>query len=169
MSKREFHEKAAHKPTIADQLTGVVKYNTTANVIDDFNRVWSVTTKHSGFILNGLNHKGHIPYWSSYKLNLPNLRLFDGSDYPEPIAERQTLQQVIEAVGDANEARFVDDAGIVWEAGSSDYTEGYQIENIYDNDWLPWVTCGVIWLPGFKLLRTREQSKAIKKEFSTNG
>jgi hypothetical protein len=168
-TKREFHRDAKHSPSIADILDGVIKYGEQKNVIDGFNRVWEVKTHHSGFILTGLNHNGFVPYWSSYKIGLPDLRLFDGSVYPECIPEEITLKSVIEQVPDPDGARFVDDAGIVWEAKFAEHTGGYEIANVYDNAWFPWCTCCVIGLPGFRLLRTKEQSQAIQKEFSING
>lgn len=168
MNKNEYHGNAQHTPTVADQLTGVVKYGTTANVIDDFNRVWSVETKHSGFILNGINHEGHIPYWSSYKLNLPNLRLFevvDPADLPDPIKESNTVQEVIDQCIEADGYHFVDNANMLWEAKKCEYTSGHEIHDLYDNAWLPWVTCKVISIPGFRLIQTKAQVEAVKDKW----
>ena len=151
-----------HTPTIVDILSPIVRYGSEADVIDALDRVWHVITNHSGFILNGRNHEAHIPYWSSYTLSLPKLRLFDSASMPLPKPEASTISDVILTCG---EGRYIDDAGIVWAAKLCTQSEGYELEECADNAWLPWKSCKVLSLPGFRLLQTEEQVKARNLEW----
>lgn len=149
------------KSTIARALAPIVKYGTEADVIDAMDRVWHVITNHSGFILNGLNHPAHIPYWSSYFLDLPGLRQYEG---PLPVAkiEPRTIAEVITAGG---EGIYQDAAGIDWYATLCTQSVGFELEMCRDNGWLPWKSCGVLWLPGFELRQTKAQMEARNLEF----
>lgn len=153
-----------HHPTIAETLAPIVKYGTEANVIDAFNRVWHVVTNHSGFILNGVNHEGHIPYWSSYFLSLPGVRLFVGDTHPEPRREPITISDVIEAHG---AGFYVDSQGIEWLAKLCVHSEGYELEQCADNAWLPWSGCKVLSLPGFQFMHSEQQYKNRLTEWAT--
>lgn len=165
MNKNEFHGNAKHSPTISEQITDLIDYGTKAKVIDAFDRVWEASRKHSGVWLNGLNHEGHIPYWTCYKLNLPKLRFFEDSNLPEAIKEPMTLEQIMNPYGDCDGYRFIDNANIVWGVKKCHYMPGYEIHDMYDNGWLPWKTCGVISIPGFRLIQTKNQVDEVARKW----
>jgi hypothetical protein len=151
-------------PAIANVLHTFLKPREQGLAIDNLDRVWLCTPNHTGYILTGQNQEGFIPTPSSNLISLDGLKRFSGPHLPQPKAERQTLSDVIGLYDQCS--RFMDDSGVVWASKKYEFEEGFELHVLTeDTGWLPWRTCKVLWMPGFRILQTQEQVKARRVEW----
>ncbi|MEM9449188.1 MAG: hypothetical protein AAGA75_11715 [Cyanobacteria bacterium P01_E01_bin.6] len=166
--------KAKHAGAIADQLHAM-KAKQNDYIIDDNGMVWRVMTKHSGFILACVQLRCCIPYWTCYKVPLPNLQRFDMDkavkekkrllfEVPRPTVYEYLLGDPSGDWCAKDGDQFIDCAGMQWTAKASRYNAGLVLEG-YDNEWLPSELLPYFYLRDFELLRTKQQIESRSSEF----
>lgn len=133
--------------------------------IDNLNRVWKISQKHSGCELKGDNTDAVIPYWTSYFVSLPGLRVIEkdpgwGWKKESPTLLEELLRLSVKHEDLLKDERF----GLLWVAKVSEY--GLSLDGYNDNHWMPQQSLGVLSFGQLTKLSTEAQRKARKLEHS---
>lgn len=158
---------AARLNTISKVLGDRPAYNN-KYCIDRCNRTWKISQKHTGSILDGVNHEAHIPYWTSYFIELPGLR-FTGAEevvVRELGREKPTLLEELLRLSVQDGDLIRDEHnGLLWIVKVSEY--GLSLDGYDDNHWLPSRSLGVLGFGELVRLSTKEQRDARRREHRT--
>ena len=121
--------------------------------IDSLNRVWRITQKHSGCELNGENIEAIIPYWTSYFISLPGLRVVDRDEGFVRSSERPTILEELLRLS-VRSGDIVTDSryGLRWVVRVSEY--GLSLDGYDDNHSMPQKGLGVLSFGKFEKLET---------------
>jgi hypothetical protein len=136
-----------HSNTIAEVLGEQIEYRSGGGYcIDRYSRCYKATCNHSGFILDGINTDVYIPYWTSYKISIPDLQVIKDPDpYKSitPCVQEYTVDYHLQKIGIIHKMLVKDRANIVWQVFV--YDDGhYELHNYFDNGWLHSRTCELI-------------------------
>ena len=132
--------------------------------VDANNRHWEITHRHSGCILKGKNNQGLIPYWTCYYVELPGLRLIEGTtDYTGMIDPVPTLLEELLRLSAKDGDLFRDTGqGLLWVSRVSKC--GLSLEGYDDNHWLPMKSLSVLGFGKLTKLSSKQQRDARKLE-----
>lgn len=137
----------------------------TTDAIDSLNRVWKISQKHSGCELRGDNTDAVIPYWTSYFVSLPGLRVIEKDPGLAWKKESPTLLEELLRLSVKHEDLLKDERfGLLWVAKVSEY--GLSLDGYNDNHWMPQQSLGVLSFGQLTKLSTEAQRKARKLEHS---
>lgn len=132
--------------------------------IDDLNRVWKISQKHSGCSLNGDNVEACIPYWTCYFISLPGLKVIErdpglgARKDDQPTLLEELLRLSVKNGDLLKDSRY----RLLWVVKVSEY--GLSLEGYDDNHWMPQKGLGVLSFGTLEKLSTEAQRQARKTE-----
>lgn len=132
--------KVKQEKKVAELVGGDFPETNKKHCIDKFNRIWHIKHRHSGAILTGVNHKAVIPYWTSYFVSLPELKLInlDDSKNIKIIPELPTLLSEIKRLKLSHDNIVKDrQHNLLWVIRFSSEDGLISLDGYNDNHWLP--------------------------------
>ena len=130
--------------------------------IDECNREWIISHKHSGCYLTGRNTEAFIPYWTCYYIELPGLRLGRNTGQSIKYQKPSLLEELLRHSAQHEDLFRDETQGLLWTSEVSEF--GLSLRGYDDNHWLPVASLWVLSFGKLTKLSTKAQRQARKLE-----